>query len=182
MPAIIARSISILSDAGLGMAMFSLGMFLSSWAILYITTKLRQHKESLKYIILMVGFHLEIIVYNKIVDFGFAGLFMALQPRIIACGKSIATFSMAVRFLTGPAVMAAASIAVGLRGVLLHVAIVQVKELYCESTKLFSPSLPNYSFGHCSATKFHKFVFIFSGCSSTRDCALCLCQGIQCSS
>lgn len=27
MPAIIARSISILSDAGLGMAMFSLGMF-----------------------------------------------------------------------------------------------------------------------------------------------------------
>lgn len=27
MPAIVARSISILSDAGLGMAMFSLGMF-----------------------------------------------------------------------------------------------------------------------------------------------------------
>ncbi|KAK7320176.1 hypothetical protein RJT34_04911 [Clitoria ternatea] len=77
MPAIIAKSISILSDAGLGMAMFSLG------------------------------------------------LFMALQPRIIACGNSIAAFSMAVRFLTGPAVMAAASIVVGLRGVLLHVAIVQ---------------------------------------------------------
>ncbi|CBI32787.3 unnamed protein product, partial [Vitis vinifera] len=77
MPAIIAKSISILSDAGLGMAMFSLG------------------------------------------------LFMALQPRIIACGNSIATFAMAVRFLTGPAVMAAASIAVGLRGVLLHIAIVQ---------------------------------------------------------
>ncbi|CAI9113678.1 OLC1v1014325C1 [Oldenlandia corymbosa var. corymbosa] len=77
MPAIIAQSIAILSDAGLGMAMFSLG------------------------------------------------LFMALQPRIIACGNSIATFAMAVRFLAGPAVMAAASIAVGLRGVLLHVAIVQ---------------------------------------------------------
>ncbi|XP_062118022.1 probable auxin efflux carrier component 1c [Humulus lupulus] len=77
MPAIVAQSISILSDAGLGMAMFSLG------------------------------------------------LFMALQPRIIACGNSIAAFAMAVRFLTGPAVMAAASIAVGLRGVLLHVAIVQ---------------------------------------------------------
>ncbi|GAV74164.1 Mem_trans domain-containing protein [Cephalotus follicularis] len=77
MPAIIARSIAILSDAGLGMAMFSLG------------------------------------------------LFMALQPRIIACGNSIAAFAMAVRFLTGPAVMAAASIAVGLRGVLLHIAIVQ---------------------------------------------------------
>ncbi|KAJ9676811.1 hypothetical protein PVL29_022023 [Vitis rotundifolia] len=78
MPAIVAKSISILSDAGLGMAMFSLG------------------------------------------------LFMALQPRIIACGNSIAVFAMAVRFLTGPAVMAAASIAVGLRGVLLRVAIVQV--------------------------------------------------------
>ncbi|OAY43318.1 probable auxin efflux carrier component 1b [Manihot esculenta] len=77
MPAIIARSISILSDAGLGMAMFSLG------------------------------------------------LFMALQPKIIACGNSVASFAMAVRFLTGPAVMAAASIAVGLRGVLLHIAIVQ---------------------------------------------------------
>ncbi|KAK1293810.1 Auxin efflux carrier component 1 [Acorus calamus] len=77
MPAIIAGSISILSNAGLGMAMFSLG------------------------------------------------LFMALQPRIIACGNTIATFAMAVRFLTGPAVMAAASIAVGLRGTLLHIAIVQ---------------------------------------------------------
>lgn len=77
MPAIVAKSIAILSDAGLGMAMFSLG------------------------------------------------LFMALQPRIIACGKSVAVFSMAVRFLTGPAVMAAASIAVGLRGTLLHIAIVQ---------------------------------------------------------
>ncbi|KAG6715267.1 hypothetical protein I3842_05G242300 [Carya illinoinensis] len=77
MPKIIEKSISILSDAGLGMAMFSLG------------------------------------------------LFMALQPKIIACGNSIAAFAMAVRFLTGPAVMAAASIAVGLRGTLLHIAIVQ---------------------------------------------------------
>ncbi|XP_073100744.1 probable auxin efflux carrier component 1c [Elaeis guineensis] len=77
MPAIIASSISILSDAGLGMAMFSLG------------------------------------------------LFMALQPRIIACGNSVAAFAMAVRFVIGPAVMAAASVFVGLRGVLLHIAIVQ---------------------------------------------------------
>ncbi|PWA92173.1 auxin efflux carrier family protein [Artemisia annua] len=77
MPTIMSGSIAILSDAGLGMAMFSLG------------------------------------------------LFMALQPKIIACGQRVATFSMAVRFLTGPAVMAATSIAIGLRGVLLHVAIVQ---------------------------------------------------------
>lgn len=52
---------------------------------------------------------------------------MALQPKIIACGNTVASFAMAVRFLTGPAVMAAASIAVGLRGTLLHVAIVQVQ-------------------------------------------------------
>ncbi|KAL2320643.1 hypothetical protein Fmac_029612 [Flemingia macrophylla] len=77
MPAIVAQSIAILSNAGLGMAMFSLG------------------------------------------------LFMALQPKIIACGNSVASFAMAVRFLTGPAVMAVASIVVGLRGVLLHIAIVQ---------------------------------------------------------
>ncbi|KAH7839833.1 hypothetical protein Vadar_009343 [Vaccinium darrowii] len=77
MPKIVQGSISILSDAGLGMAMFSLG------------------------------------------------LFMALQPKIIACGNSVATFAMAVRFLTGPAVMAVASIIIGLRGNLLHIAIVQ---------------------------------------------------------
>ncbi|XP_043703050.1 auxin efflux carrier component 3-like [Telopea speciosissima] len=77
MPKIIQKSIAILSDAGLGMAMFSLG------------------------------------------------LFMALQPKIIACGNSVAVFSMVIRFIAGPAVMAAASFAVGIRGVLLRVAIVQ---------------------------------------------------------
>ncbi|ESQ34480.1 hypothetical protein EUTSA_v10007111mg [Eutrema salsugineum] len=77
MPKIIQQSISILSDAGLGMAMFSLG------------------------------------------------LFMALQPKLIACGNSTATFAMAVRFLTGPAVMAVAAMGIGLRGDLLRVAIVQ---------------------------------------------------------
>lgn len=54
---------------------------------------------------------------------------MALQPKLIACGNSVATFAMAVRFLTGPAVMAVAAIAIGLRGDLLRVAIVQVKIL-----------------------------------------------------
>lgn len=68
-------------------------------------------------------------VSNCIFD-GVAGLFMALQPKIIACGNSIATFAMAVRFITGPVVMAAASFAVGLKGVLLHIAIVQVKRVF----------------------------------------------------
>lgn len=39
------------------------------------------------------------------------GLKMALQPLLIACGKTNANFGMVLRFLTGPAVMAAASIA-----------------------------------------------------------------------
>ncbi|KAJ9694354.1 hypothetical protein PVL29_010046 [Vitis rotundifolia] len=109
MPAIIAKSISILSDTGLGMAMFSLGM---PTFLIHLMVFLG---------LLLLSSTLATILY------ALAGLFMALQPRIIACGNSIATFSMAVRFLTGPAVMAAASIAVGLRGVLLHIAIVQVK-------------------------------------------------------
>jgi auxin efflux carrier family len=40
---------------------------------------------------------------------------------------------MAVRFLTGPAVIAATSIAIGIRGVLLHVAIVQVEPPECQN-------------------------------------------------
>jgi len=78
---------------------------------------------------------------------------MALQPRIIACGNRVAGFSMAVRFLAGPAVMAAASIAVGLRGALLHVAIVQV-------TLLRRPALISF------LTQFYGFACLFA-------CLLC---------
>lgn len=92
-----------------------------------------------------------------------AGLFMALQPRIIACGNTIATFTMAVRFITGPAVMAAASIAVGLRGVLLHIAIVQVL-VPLNTTKLGLILIPFYQF----------LSFPSSGCSSTRNSPVCL--------
>jgi auxin efflux carrier family protein len=113
MPAIILKSISILSDAGLGMAMFSLG----SCSTLLSSPRREWNSE-----------HYYIpYIYTDSSRTKNAGLFMALQPRIIACGNKVATFSMMVRFLTGPAVMAAASIAVGLRGTLLRVAIVQVK-------------------------------------------------------
>uniref|UniRef100_A0A6N2M8R4 Auxin efflux carrier component n=1 Tax=Salix viminalis TaxID=40686 RepID=A0A6N2M8R4_SALVM len=77
LPLIVDGSVRILSNAGLGMAMFSLG------------------------------------------------LFSALQPRIIASGKVLALISMAIKFLIGPAVIAATSLAVGLRGDLLRIAIVQ---------------------------------------------------------
>ncbi|CAK7348895.1 unnamed protein product [Dovyalis caffra] len=76
-PQIVDNSVTILSKAGLGMAMFSLG------------------------------------------------LFMALQPRIIACGNRMAIYGMLARFLAGPAVMAVASIGVGLRGTVLKLSIVQ---------------------------------------------------------
>ncbi|KAI3511623.1 hypothetical protein L1887_18779 [Cichorium endivia] len=76
-PLILENSVTILSDAGLGMAMFSLG------------------------------------------------LFMATQPKLIACGNRLAAYGMVARFVAGPAVMAVASIAVGLRGTILQVSIVQ---------------------------------------------------------
>jgi len=74
----------------------------------------------------LIDGRLKLCVDDDIHTYICAGLFMALQPRIIACGNTIAAFAMGVRFITGPAVMAVASIAVGLRGVLLHIAIVQV--------------------------------------------------------
>ncbi|XP_027330692.1 auxin efflux carrier component 6 [Abrus precatorius] len=77
MPSLVKSSVKIISDAGLGMAMFSLG------------------------------------------------LFMALQPRIIACGTKRAVMGMVIRFLCGPLVMSASSIAIGLRQDKLHTAIVQ---------------------------------------------------------
>ncbi|KAL0332034.1 UNVERIFIED_CONTAM: putative auxin efflux carrier component 8 [Sesamum calycinum] len=77
LPKVIQNSISLLSDGGLGMAMFSLG------------------------------------------------LFMASQARVIACGTRKAVLAMAMKFLAGPFLMAVPSIALGLRGTLLKVAIVQ---------------------------------------------------------
>lgn len=101
---------------------------------------------------------------------------MALQPKMIACGNSVASFAMAVRFLTGPAVMAAASIAVGLRGNLLRVAIVQVFmriirviiELYVNHKKF--RLLP------------YENVILKIGGTSSRDCSICVCERVQCSS
>ncbi|KAH0471077.1 hypothetical protein IEQ34_000800 [Dendrobium chrysotoxum] len=76
-PLMMENSITILSNAGLGMAMFSLG------------------------------------------------LFMAMQPSIIACGKKLAAYGMIIRFIAGPAFMALSSVLLGIRGTTLKVSIVQ---------------------------------------------------------
>ncbi|KAF8393942.1 hypothetical protein HHK36_020144 [Tetracentron sinense] len=77
MPSIIEGSILIMSKAGTGTAMFSMG------------------------------------------------LFMALQEKIIACGTSLTVFGMVLRFIVGPAAMVIGTIAVGLHGDVLRVAIIQ---------------------------------------------------------
>ncbi|TVU35317.1 hypothetical protein EJB05_17202 [Eragrostis curvula] len=77
LPLIVSNSIRILSDGGLGMAMFSLG------------------------------------------------LFTALQTKIIACGTKKMLLSLGIRFFLGPALMVISSYAVGMRGTLLKIAIMQ---------------------------------------------------------
>ncbi|CAJ1946919.1 unnamed protein product [Sphenostylis stenocarpa] len=77
MPDVVSQSIEILASGGLGMATFSLG------------------------------------------------LFMASNNRIIACGPRMTMVAMALKFLVGPAIMAVASIVIGLRDRMLKVAIIQ---------------------------------------------------------
>ncbi|XP_011014382.1 PREDICTED: putative auxin efflux carrier component 8 [Populus euphratica] len=53
------------------------------------------------------------------------GIFMALQEKVISCGASLTVIGMILRFIAGPAAMAIGSIAVGLQGDVLRVAIIQ---------------------------------------------------------
>ncbi|KAK8637454.1 hypothetical protein V6N13_064873 [Hibiscus sabdariffa] len=76
-PAIIEDSIAILAKGGLGMSMFSIG------------------------------------------------LFMASQASIIACGIRMTIVGIVLKFVVGPALMAASSAALGLRGRVLRVEIMQ---------------------------------------------------------
>ncbi|KVH92090.1 Auxin efflux carrier [Cynara cardunculus var. scolymus] len=54
-----------------------------------------------------------------------AGLFMALQEKIIDCGATLTAYGMLLRFVVAPATMAVGSLAVGLRGDVLCIAIIQ---------------------------------------------------------
>ncbi|XP_022929755.1 auxin efflux carrier component 2-like [Cucurbita moschata] len=53
------------------------------------------------------------------------GIFMAAQPTIIDCSMSEVAIAMLVRFLISPMLSAATSKLVGLRGIVLHTAIIQ---------------------------------------------------------
>ena len=55
-----------------------------------------------------------------------AGLFMGLQGKIMACGVNQTILGMVLRFIVAPVSVAVGSVALGLRGKILSVAIVQV--------------------------------------------------------
>uniref|UniRef100_A0ACD5VS58 Uncharacterized protein n=1 Tax=Avena sativa TaxID=4498 RepID=A0ACD5VS58_AVESA len=54
-----------------------------------------------------------------------SGTFIARQSRFVPCGYAIASVSMVLKFLVGPVVMLLASLAIGMHGTLLHIAVVQ---------------------------------------------------------
>ncbi|XP_051199317.1 probable auxin efflux carrier component 5c [Lolium perenne] len=53
------------------------------------------------------------------------GLFMGQQESIVACGAGLAALGMALRFVAGPLAALAGAAALGLRGDVLHFAIIQ---------------------------------------------------------
>jgi hypothetical protein len=54
---------------------------------------------------------------------------MALQEKVISCGPSLTLFGLVLKFIAGPAAMAISAIVVGLRGDVLRIAIIQVRNL-----------------------------------------------------
>lgn len=56
---------------------------------------------------------------------------MASNSTIIACGPRMTMVAIGLKFLVGPALMAVASIVIGLRDTMLKVAIVQVIFSFC---------------------------------------------------
>jgi len=57
----------------------------------------------------------------------FSGTFIARQSRFVPCGYTIASLSMVLKFLIGPVIMLLVSLAIGMHGTLLHIAVVQVR-------------------------------------------------------
>lgn len=53
------------------------------------------------------------------------GIFIAMQTKVIACGTGPTVLGLVSRFVVGPAITALCSLAVGLHGPTLHIAIIQ---------------------------------------------------------
>lgn len=67
------------------------------------------------------------IIYTTAVGLSMfaSGTFIARQSRFVPCGYTVASLSMLLKFLIGPVIMLIASLAIGMHGTLLHIAVVQ---------------------------------------------------------
>ena len=72
----------------------------------------------------------------------FSGTFIARQSRFVPCGYTIASLSMVLKFLIGPVIMLLVSLAIGMHGTLLHIAVVQVRPAHTYRNAL--PLLINF--------------------------------------
>lgn len=107
------------------MAMFSLGVGFSKQSLLFLSHSFWRNLT----VATMCRNQGPTFLFLTRALWHLTGLFMALQPRIIACGAQKAALAMGARFFVGPALMAVSSLAIGMRGKLLSIAIVQVKKI-----------------------------------------------------
>lgn len=70
---------------------------------------------------------------------------MALQEKVIDCGVRLTVFGMVMRFVVAPVTFAVGSLAVGLRGDALHVAIIQVS--------IYTSLSSYYKIGHLNLSR-----------------------------
>lgn len=98
---------------------------------------------------------------------------MASQPRVIACGTRKAVLAMAMKFLVGPLLMSVPSLALGLRGTLLKVAIVQVRKYHCLYTYQYLRIILY------SMLKLSRRIYKHgAGRSPSGDSSVCVCKGV----
>jgi hypothetical protein len=84
-----------------------------------------------------------------------SGLFMASQSSIIACGTKNTMVAIGLKVVVGPALMALASIVIGLRNTLFKVAVVQVTSFLF----LFCTTFSDHLF-KVKCTKYYKLPII----------------------
>jgi hypothetical protein len=81
-------------------------------------------QQAFKYNVWMIFAKISYISHLQTISV--AGLFTALQTKIIACGTKKTLISLGIRVFLGPALMVISSYAIGMRGILLKIAIIQV--------------------------------------------------------